>query len=75
MISAYFQRPGSSTIQINIRENLAKGRSRMYTPRETGNIGYILHTIQKNKKKIDITTRVVLYIPVEKTATPSISPQ
>jgi hypothetical protein len=45
MISAYFQRPESSTIQMNIRENLANVHSR-----ETGNIGYILHTTQKNKK-------------------------
>ena len=74
MISAYFQRPEPSTIQINIRENLAKGCPRMYTPEKMATLGtyYIQH---RKIKKIDITTRVVIYIPIEKTVTPSISPQ
>jgi hypothetical protein len=61
MISAYFQRPESSTIQINIRENLAKGCPRMYTPEKMATLGtyYIQH---RKIKKIDITTRVVIYI-------------
>ena len=64
MIPAYFQRPESSTIQINIKENLAKGRSRMYTPEKLATLS--TYYIQYRKiKKIDITTRVVLYIPIE----------
>jgi hypothetical protein len=64
MISAYFQRPESSIIQINIRENLAKGFSRMYTPEKLATLGtyYIQH---RKIKKIAIATRVVLYIPIE----------
>jgi hypothetical protein len=57
-----YRRPESSTIQINIRENLAKGFSSMYTPEKLATLGtyYIQH---RKIKKIDITTRVVLYIP------------
>jgi hypothetical protein len=60
MIPAYFQRPESSTIQINIKENLAKGRSRMYTPEKLATPGtyYIQH---RKIKTIAIATRVVTY--------------
>ena len=64
MISAYFQRPESSTIQINIRENLAMGRSRMYTPEKLATPGtYYIQPIKI--KTIAIATRVVLFIPIE----------